>query len=588
MRLRALLVYPEMPPTYWSMKYALPFLGKKATIPPLGLLTVAALLPEEYEVRLVDMNVEPLTEAAVAAADLVLTSSMLVQKDSLEKVIALSRRLGKKVVAGGPYPTSCHERIEGVDHFVLNEAETTLPRFLADLEKGRPERVYADATKPDITRSPAPRFDLIRRKRYSTMALQFSRGCPHTCEFCDIIEIFGRTPRTKTPGQFLNELTLLHEAGGRGSLFVVDDNFIGNVREVKKLLPELAAWQEERSFPFAFFTEATLRLAEDEELMGQMVQAGFNMVFAGVETPDRKTLESAGKTANLRGDLLSSVRRIQAHGLEVSAGFIVGFDTDSEDIFDRQIRFIQGSGIPAAMVSLLTALPRTQLYRRLQKEGRLTGESSGGNNTHDLRLNFVPRMDLAKLIAGYKRVLSEIYKPDRYFDRCLDLLRSMKPHRASARRVTFTELRAFVLSFALQSFSPYFWAYWKFLIRGFLARPRMIGESVTMAVKGHHFFKMTRNVLEVDRFNRLLEDLARSFGERARSVPASGIREKGAELRAQRDRLLAGVQARYRKLHKDFRVYAEDALAEFRRSTADLVARLESGELPVKVLPTSG
>ncbi len=494
MSVRALLVYPELPPTYWSMTYALPFVGKKASIPPLGLLTVASLLPADWEVTLVDMNVERLRESAVSAADLVLTSSMIVQRESHERVVRLCNRLGTPVVAGGPYPSSGHERIEGVSHFVLDEAEVTLPLFLADLAEGRAQRLYRATSRPDLALTPPPRFDLVRLKRYSTMALQYSRGCPHSCEFCDIVELFGHRPRTKGADQFLLELTLLYDTGWRGSVFVVDDNFIGNVRDVKALLPRLAAWQRARDYPFGLFTEATLGLAEDPELMDQMTAAGFNMVFVGIETPVPETLASVGKRQNLRSDMLASVRTIQRKGMEVSAGFILGFDSDPGDIFDRQIRFIQESGIPSAMVSLLTALPGTQLYSRLQREGRLAGESGGGNNTHDLRLNFVPRMDARELLEGYKRVLSEIYAPDRYFSRCLDLLRSVTPHRTSTRKVTVTEVRAFLLSLLRQTFSSYSWAYWKYLVRGLIARPRMLAETVTMAVKGHHFFRMTRIV----------------------------------------------------------------------------------------------
>jgi len=501
MPVRALLVYPELPPTYWSMTYALPFIGKKASIPPLGLLTVASLLPADWEVTLVDMNVERLRASAVSEADVVFTSSMIVQRESHERVVRLCNELGTPVVAGGPYPSSGHERIQGVDHFVLNEAEVTLPPFLADFARGRADRVYRDTARPDIALTPPPRFDLVKRRRYSTMAVQYSRGCPHSCEFCDIVELFGRRPRTKGADQLLNELTLLYDGGWRGSVFVVDDNFIGNVREVKALLPRVASWQRERGYPFGLFTEATLGLAEDPELMDQMVSAGFNMVFVGIETPDRKTLESTGKRQNLRSDMLESVRTIQRKGMEVSAGFILGFDSDPRDIFDRQIRFIQESGIPSAMVSLLTALPGTRLHRRLQREGRLVAESTGGNNTHDLRLNFAPRMDARELLEGYKRVLSRIYDPDRYFSRCLDLLKSMKPHRTSARKITFTELRAFLFSLVRQTFSFYSRAYWKFLVKGLLARPRMLAETVTMAVKGHHFFRMTEIVLEPDRFD---------------------------------------------------------------------------------------
>ena len=579
MGLKVLLVYPEMPPTYWSMKYALRFIGKKASLPPLGLLTVAAMLPGDYDVALVDMNVEPLSDAAVAGADLVLTSSMLIQKESLERVIRLCRKHGTRVVAGGPYPTSCHERIQGVDHFVLNEAEVTLPRFLEDFERGRAERVYSDPTKPDLALTPPPRFDLIRGKKYSSMSLQFSRGCPHSCEFCDIIELFGRKPRTKAPERFLNELNIVYEEGWRGSLFVVDDNFIGNRKEVRALLPRVALWQQERDYPFTLFTESTLNLADDDQLMDGMVSAGFNMVFLGIETPDLCTLEATGKRQNLKSDMLSSVRKIQAKGMEVSGGFILGFDTDPEDIFDRQIGFIQDAAIPVAMVGLLTAVPNTQLYRRLEAEGRLTRESAG-NNTHDLRLNFVPKMDLAKLLTGYKRVLSEIYRPNRYFDRCLKLLRSLKTHRTSHRRVQGAELRAFVLSLVRQTFSSYSWAYWKFLVRGVIAKPRMIAETVTMAVKGHHFFKMTRNVLEVDRFVRTLEGVARSFEETVRDVSAADLEVRVAELTAYRDRVVARMRSRYRRLHRDFRVYAEQAIADFQATMDDLIARLSAGPPP--------
>jgi radical SAM superfamily enzyme YgiQ (UPF0313 family) len=495
MTVRALLVYPELPPTYWSMTYALPFIGKKASIPPLGLLTVASLLPADWDVTLVDMNVERLRPSAVSAADVVLTSSMIVQRESHERVVRLCNELGKPVVAGGPYPSSGHERIQGVDHFVLGEAEVTLPLFLADFEKGRASRVYVETARPDLALTPPPRFDLVKGRKYSTMAVQFSRGCPHSCEFCDIVELFGHRPRAKGADQLLTELTLLYDSGWRGSVFVVDDNFIGNVREVKALLPRVASWQRERGYPFGLFTEATLGLAEDGELMDQMIAAGFNMVFVGIETPDRETLASVGKRQNLRSDMLASVRAIQRKGMEVSAGFVLGFDTDPLDIFDRQIRFIQESGIPSAMVSLLTALPGTRLHRRLRREGRLAGESCGGNNTHDLRLNFVPRMDARELLAGYRKVLSEIYAPDRYFARCLDLLKSVKPHRTSARRITLTEVRAFVFSLVRQTLSSYSLSYWKFLVRGLLARPRMLAETVTMAVKGHHYFRMTEMVL---------------------------------------------------------------------------------------------
>ena len=500
-----LLVYPEMPATYWSLRYVLPFIGKKALFPPLGLLTVAAMLPSDYDVRLLDMNVEPLTRAAVAWADLVFISAMIVQKASLERAIQLCNQMGKPVVAGGPYPTSCHEEIRGVAHFVLNEAEITLPPFLRDLAAGRAQPLYTSTEKPDLRLSPTPRYDLVQGQPYAQMALQFSRGCPHTCEFCDIIELFGRQPRTKTAPQLLRELEAIYRAGWRGSLFLVDDNFIGNRKEVKALLPRLIQWQQQHQFPFTLFTEASLDLAADDQVMDLMIAAGFDMVFIGIETPDAATLKAAGKQHNLRADMLTSIRKIQRKGMEVAGGFIVGFDGDPEDIFDRQVQFIQEAAIPTAMVGLLTALPRTRLHQRLAREGRLTPTASGGNNTHDLHLSFVPRMDPRRLIDGYKRVLAEIYDPERYFERCLRLLRTMTHASPAPRRIGLMELRALVMSLCVQTFSSYGWAYWKFLVKGLLARPRMAAETLTMAVRGHHFFRITRNLLEVDRLKAALD-----------------------------------------------------------------------------------
>jgi len=580
---KALLIYPEMPPTYWSMRYALPFLGRKAVYPPLGLLTVAAMLPADWEVRLLDLNVEPLLPQDVRAADVVLVSAMLVQQDSLQRVIALCRETGTPLVAGGPYPTSCHEQIQGVDHFVLGEAELTLPRFLEDYRQGHPDACYLEPGRPDITRTPVPRFELVDRRHYAGAALQFSRGCPHTCEFCDIVELFGHQPRTKTPAQFLLELDRLFEEGWRGSLFVVDDNFIGNRREVRRLLPELARWQAERRFPFSLYTEASLDLAADEALMDGMVQAGFNMVFVGIETPDRATLDAVGKGQNTRADLLTSVRKIQQKGLEVSGGFIVGFDEDREDIFDRQIRFIQAAAIPTAMVGLLTALPRTRLHARLAQEGRLLGLSGGGNNTHDLDLNFVPRMDAGLLKAGYKRVLREVYRPSRYFARCLDLISVLKHQPFLCRRIRLPELRACLHSLVRQTFTTYSAAYWLYLLRALWRRPRMAPEIVALAVKGHHFFTITRGLLELESFKEGLERL-RSKLEARMSRARRGSQGSPAALEAYRTRLVKRALARCNRLAPDFRNNAITAVQEFRSSTASF---LEQGLRTLRILPHS-
>src|SRR5262249_47543185 len=339
--MKTLLVYPEFPETYWSFRHALSFEGKRSAFPPLGLLTVSAMLPEAWERRLVDLNIQRLKPSDIEWADLVFCSAMLVQKDSLRRVVELCKAAGKRVVIGGPYITTSTEDIPQADHIFLGEAETTLPEFVRDLERGEAKRIYQAAERPALSATPIPDFHLADLRRYSAMSVQYSRGCPFQCEFCDIIEIYGRVPRTKGNEQMLAELNSLLELGWRGMVFIVDDNFIGNKRNVKRLLPDLASWSERHGYPFSFITEASVNLAEDEELLYGMRRAGFRRVFLGIETPVEATLKEAQKGQNLRGDLLSSVRKIQGHGMEVMAGFIVGFDNDPEDIFDRQIEFIR-------------------------------------------------------------------------------------------------------------------------------------------------------------------------------------------------------------------------------------------------------
>ncbi len=580
-----LLVYPEMPATYWSFRYTLPFIGKKASLPPAGLLTVAAMLPEDYHVKLVDMNVSPLKTKDIMEADIVMTSSMIVQKRSLEKVIRLCHELGKPVVAGGPYPTSSYQKISGVDHFVLNEAEVTLPQFLSDYESGHAQPVYSDETKPDITKTPSPRFDLINTKHYASMALQYSRGCPFSCEFCDIVAMFGHIPRTKTPGQFVGEMESLYESGYRGSLFVVDDNFIGNKKNVKELLPEISRWQVKRKYPFKLFTEASVNLSADDELMDMMVHAGFNMVFLGIETPVKESLIGTHKMQNVKSDLLDTVHQIQKKGLEVTGGFIIGFDHDPEDIFERQIHFIQKSGVPAAMVGLLTALPNTQLFRRLKAENRLIEESSGGNNT-DLSLNFLPKMDLNKLLTGYKRVLAEIYKPEMYFDRCRTLLKNLAPHQGFKRRIRLTELRALILSLLKQTFSYYGLHYVKFMSGVFFTKPALFAEAIALAVKGHHFLKITKEALAADKFKLYLDRISESFHDKLKELSSLEVREKLNELTAYRDQAVSALRKEYHSLHEDFQPFVEDALRNFENMIDEIILEWSAAipqPLPVKI-----
>jgi radical SAM superfamily enzyme YgiQ (UPF0313 family) len=522
---KILLVYPEFPETYWGFQHSLKFTNQKAGFPPLGLLTVASMLPDNFKVTLVDMNVRPLKDSDIIDADFVFVSAMIVQKSSFENVVRQCNRLDKPVVAGGPFPTSGHEKITGVSHFVLGEAEVTLPHFLADLEKGRLEEVYESPVKPDIRNTPIPRFDLVNLKDYSTMMVQYSRGCPFQCEFCDIIELFGRVPRVKTPGQFLAELDSLKQAGHIGSVFVVDDNFIGNKSELRRLLPLLIEWQENNGKPFSFFTEASVDLAGDDNLMSLMVEAGFNMVFLGIETPVKESLLSAGKGQNTKTSLLESVHAIQRKGLEVSAGFILGFDNDPEDIFDRQLDFIEKSAIPMAMVGLLMALPKTRLSRRLIVENRMRGESTGNNTHDDSGLNFVPVMSEERLKSGYKRVLSAIYEPEAYYKRCTELIgilpKSSGRHGSGIGFVrSLVQGGAFVKSLFVQGLSYYGAHYFRFLFQTLIKNPANFIRAVKLAIQGHHFFmithgKPTKKAISLRRIGQYLHDLLK----RVKNIP---------------------------------------------------------------------
>jgi radical SAM superfamily enzyme YgiQ (UPF0313 family) len=488
---KILLVYPEFPETYWSFRHALSFEGKRSAFPPLGLMTISALLPAAWERRLVDLNVQPLKPADIAWADLVFVSAMLVQKDSLQRVIALCQGAGKRVVVGGPYVTTSAADLLQADHIFLGEAETTLPEFVRDLERGTAKRVYQAAERPALSATPLPDFQLIDLGKYSAMSVQFSRGCPFQCEFCDIIEIYGRVPRTKSNAQMLAELDALYSLGWRGMVFIVDDNFIGNKRNVKKLLPELAAWSERHGQPFAFITEASVNLAEDEELLEGMRRAHFRRVFLGIETPVEASLIEAQKGQNTRGDLLAAVRKIQSYGMEVMAGFIVGFDNDPEDIFTRQIEFIRASAIPLAMVGLLTALPETQLWRRLKREGRLLVESTG-NNT-DGSLNFIPKMDAARLIAGYQAIVRTIYSPREYYQRALNslervLVESIEPRHAGRFSDLLTLTRV-VLSLGVRDHAR--GEFWRYLRCALIRHRAKFAEAVRLAALGYHFRKLT-------------------------------------------------------------------------------------------------
>jgi radical SAM superfamily enzyme YgiQ (UPF0313 family) len=492
--MKILLVYPEFPDTYWSFRHALSFEGKRSSYPPLGLLTVSALLPDAWERRLVDMNIQPLKPSDIKWADMVFASAMIVQKDSLQRVIEQCKAESKRVVIGGPYATSGAKHLPQADHIFLGEAETTLPEFIRDLERGVPKRIYQAAERPQLSATPIPDFHLADLKRYSAMPVQYSRGCPFQCEFCDIIEIYGRVPRTKSNEQMLAELDTLLRVGWRGTVFIVDDNFIGNKRNVKRLLPVLADWSERHDRPFSFITEASVNLAEDDELLDGMRRAHFRRVFLGIETPVEASLKEAQKGQNMRRDLLDSVRKIQSYGMEVMAGFIVGFDNDPDDIFERQIEFIRESAIPLAMVGLLTALPDTQLWRRLDREGRLLVESTG-NNT-DCSLNFVPKMDAARLIEGYKSIMRSIYSPGEYYQRALDCLERVVAGAPESQRNRFASdvvtLFRIVLALGVRDRSR--GEFWRYVSRALTRHREKFADAMRLAAVGYHFRKLTEGL----------------------------------------------------------------------------------------------
>lgn len=487
--MRVLLINPEFPDTYWSFRHALSFEGKKSAYPPLGLLTIAAMLPAYWERRLVDMEVRRLKRPDIEWADMVFITGMLVQKQALHRVVQRCKALGKRVVVGGPYVSTSTETVPDADHIFIGEAETTLPQFILDLERGEARPRYEAPDKPPLSLTPVPDFKLAELKRYAAMSIQYSRGCPFQCEFCDIIEIYGRVPRTKSNQQVIAELEELKNNGWRGTVFIVDDNFIGNKRNVKRMLPELVQWQQQNGSPFSLLTEASVNLADDEDLLATMRGAGFRRVFLGIETPVEESLKEAQKSQN-RGDLLTSVKKIQSYGIEVMGGFIVGFDNDPEDIFQRQINFIRESAIPLAMVGLLTALPDTQLWRRLKTEGRLLAES-GGNNTSD-SLNFVPKMDPARLVEGYRSVLKTIYGSSEYYERALECLRRVsgatpEPTRYDVMKGLMALSRIVVKLGIVDRERREFWRFF----RSSLSEHRdQFAHSMRLAAMGYHFRKL--------------------------------------------------------------------------------------------------
>jgi radical SAM superfamily enzyme YgiQ (UPF0313 family) len=490
-RKKVLLIYPEHPDTFWSYKYALKFISKKASSPPLGLLTVAAMLPPNWEKRLIDMQVTLLKDKDIEWADYAFISAMSIQQKSARHVIARCRAAGVKTVAGGPLFTAMPEEFPDIDHLVLNEAEITLPLFLKDLENGQARHVYSADHWADIEKTPVPQWALVDTKKYASMNIQYSRGCPFNCEFCNITVLYGQKPRTKSRRQIVTELSRLYRIGWKGSVFFVDDNFIGNKAKLKKdVLPGISRWMSKLRYPFAFATEASINLADDPELMQFMVRAGFDTVFVGIETPEENSLAECNKFQNRNRDLMACVKTIQRSGLQVQGGFIVGFDNDPPSIFDRLTRFIQESGIVTAMVGLLNAPRGTRLYERLIKEGRLLSDISGDHM--DLSMNFIPKMNQEILLSGYRRILDTIYSPKCYYERVRRFLAEYAPARKRMFRFHFRYLQAFLRSVLILGIvGKGRFGYWKLLLWSLFRHPRLVPLAISLAICGFHFRKVS-------------------------------------------------------------------------------------------------
>jgi radical SAM superfamily enzyme YgiQ (UPF0313 family) len=490
--MRVLMVYPETPDTFWSFRYVLRFISKRAAFPPLGLLTVAAMLPREWEVRLVDMNVEGLTDAAIDWADYIMISGMIVHRMSVRRILARFQAFQKPVIAGGPLFTTGHSAFPEVQHVVIGEAEEVMAELIEDMRRGSLRREYQGKGWPDITRTPVPRWDLIDARHYATMAVQFSRGCPFDCEFCDIVVMNGHVPRTKTPEQLIQELETLHRSGWKDGVFIVDDNFIGNRKRTRELLRLMVSWRARRGITMTFLTEASVNLADDAELCTLMARCGFKKVFVGIETPDADSLEECRKLQNQGRDLIASVRALQRHGLEVMGGFIVGFDHDKQDVFARQFEFIQRSGVVTAMVGLLTALPQTRLYQRLMSEGRLEADATG-NNTEAV-LNFRPKLSREFLVSGYRDLMKRLYEPAIYYARIRTFLSHHQPGDVSGR-LSINEWKAclralWLLGLRSRGRRAYWNLFWGTLVR----RPRQFPQAMALAIIGHHFRRVAQHL----------------------------------------------------------------------------------------------
>ncbi len=491
--MRVLLIYPLFPKTFWSYEKILELVDRKVLLPPLGLITVAAILPQHWEFKLADRNVRAVTEAEWEWADVVIISAMIVQKDDFLAQIREAKRRGKRVAVGGPYATAIPEDAQeaGVDYLILDEGEITLPLFVEAIERGETQGIFrANGEKPDVTITPIPRFDLLELNAYDSMSIQFSRGCPFQCEFCDIIVLYGRKPRTKNPEQLIAELDALYNIGWRRSVFMVDDNFIGNKRNVKLLLKELKTWQAERQYPFQFNTEASVDLAQDPELMQLMVECNFNAVFLGIETPDEDSLQLTKKYQNNRNSLADAVESITRAGLRVMSGFIIGFDGEKTGSGSRIVRFVEQTSIPTALLGMLQALPDTALWHRLEKEGRLLRKDASINQSS--LMNFIPTRPLQEIGEEFIEAFWELYDAEKYLDRVYRhfLILGAPVCKPAFKWPDFLELRALLLVCWRQGIKRKTrWKFWHHLFSIIKRNPGVWEHYLTVCAHNEHFLE---------------------------------------------------------------------------------------------------
>jgi radical SAM superfamily enzyme YgiQ (UPF0313 family) len=494
--MKALLLWPQMPNSFWSYQTTLDMAGLKSTNPPLGLITIASMLPPDWEIRFFDRNVRPETDLDWEWCDLVIISAMIVQKADFRSLIHKGVSWGKKVAVGGPFPTSIPTIAQeaGADYLILDEGECTIPLFLEALARGETTGTFRSAEKPDVTQTPIPRFDLLDLDAYLAITVQFSRGCPFQCEFCDIINLYGRKPRTKTPEQMLAELETLYKMGWHRYVFIVDDNFIGNKRNAKIFLHALIPWMEEHNYPFTLLTEASLNLAEDDELIELMVKAGMTIVFMGIETPDTDSLLGIHKVQNTRQSLIESCHKITSKGLQIMSGFIMGFDNERAGAGQRIQEFIEAAHIPQCQFSLLQALQNTALWQRLDREGRL--EEGLGTFHQGEIMNFVPTRPVEEITTEYINAFWQIYEPMSYLKRTFRCFMMMNGWRGpNSRPITRHEVMMLGMicwrQGVIRNTRFYFW--WQLLVVS-MVKPQLLYDYITTLGVGEHFFSYRHQV----------------------------------------------------------------------------------------------